>query len=72
MKKTITELWSLLIKDFDWKNRSVKQRIITVWFGLSFCLLGMCGESLLLAIPAIVNFAAAAYHIAKYVPVPEE
>lgn len=72
MKRTMKELWSLLTKDLKWNERTAKQRAVTVWFGLSFCLLAVCGESLLLAIPAVVNFALAAYHIAKYVPIPEE
>lgn len=71
MKKTIVELWSLMTKDLDWKNRTVKQRIFTVWFGLSFCLLFVCGNSVL-AIPAILNLAAASHYTTKCLTIPEE
>ena len=67
-----SELWSLLVKDLEWNKRTAKQRVIIVWFGLSFCLLAFGDESLIIAIPVLLNFAAAAYSVAKHVPVTEE
>ena len=51
---------------------TIKQKLISVWFSLSFVVLGMCGESLLFAIIAVANFGAAAYHVVKYVPMEDE
>ena len=72
MKKSLKELWSLWKKDVKWDKQSIKQKTISAWFGFSVCFIAICSESLLWLIPAIINFAAAAYYVQKYVPLPDE
>ena len=67
-----TSMCSLWKQSVQWDKMTSKQKLISVWFSLSFVVLGMCGESLLFAIIAVANFGAAAYHVVKYVPMEDE
>lgn len=71
MKET-KKLYDLWARESQWEKMTIKQKLISVWFSLSFVVLGMCGESLLFAIIAVANFGAAAYHVVKYVPMEDE
>lgn len=71
MKET-RKLCDLLKYEMQWERMTLKQKLISVWFGLSFVVLGISGESLPFAILALVNFVAAAYHVVKYVPMEDE
>ena len=68
MKKVKNELWHLWKKSVDWDSKTMKQKAISVWFSISFILLGISGGSLLAVSLAVVNFGAAAYSVVKYVP----
>lgn len=67
MKKK-TGFWSILTDGIDWEKMNTKQRCVSVWFGMSFVLLGICGESLLLATAMVANFCFASYNVVKHVP----
>lgn len=71
MKET-KGFWSIMTDEIGWDKMTTKQKCISVWFSLSFVLLGMCGESLLLAVIALVNFSFAAHSVVKHVPMEEE
>ncbi|MCR4919207.1 MAG: hypothetical protein K5928_05245, partial [Prevotella sp.] len=67
MKET-KKLYDLWARDSQWEKMTIKQKLISVWFSLSFVVLGISGGSLLFMALAVANFAAAAYHVVKYVP----
>ena len=70
MKKSMKELWLLWKKSIAWDEKTLKQKLISAWFSLSFPLVAIVGGSWLTVI-AIVNLVAAAYFTVKYVPVSE-
>ena len=72
MKQTVKELWSLWKKDVRWDEQSTKKKATSVWFGVSLFVLGICGSSVLFTILAVINFVAATYFTAKYVPEPKD
>ncbi|MGM9692247.1 MAG: hypothetical protein ACI3X6_03460 [Alloprevotella sp.] len=51
---------------------TIKQKLISVWFSLSFVVLGISGSNMLFMILAVANLAAAAYSVVKYVPMEDE
>lgn len=55
-----------------WKQMSVKQKIISVWFSMSPVLLALCAESIKLTMIAVANLAIAAYFVVKHVPLKED
>lgn len=67
-----TSLCSLWKRTVQWERMTVKQKLISAWFSLSFVVLGISGGSLLFLALAVANFAAAAYHVVKYVPMEDE
>ncbi len=71
MKET-KNLWSLWKESVQWDSKSLKQKAISAWFGLSFVALGVCGGNLVLTSIAVVNFACAAYCVSKYVPIKDD
>ena len=73
MKKSMFELWTLWKKSTGWDEKTSRQKMYSAWFSLSFIPVGMCCNAAwwFIAI-AIVNFAAAAYSVVKYVPMTEE
>lgn len=71
MKET-KNVCDLLKQEAQWDRMTGKQKLISVWFSLSFVLLGLSGESLLFAAVAVANFVAAAYCVVKYVPMEDE
>ena len=68
MKKVMNELWQLWKKSVQWDSKTMKQKAISVWFSISFVLVGISGGSLLAVSLAVVNLGAAAYSVVKYVP----
>ncbi len=70
MKSSKESLLGLLKTYSGWNDMSVCQRIITIWWSLSF--FGFCIDGpVLITILALVNFAVASYCIVKYVPEPK-
>ncbi len=67
--KNLSAIWK---REVQWSKMTSKQKLTSIWFGLSFCLLSISGESLLVAVLTVANFAAAAYHIVKNVPMEDE
>lgn len=67
-----TSMCSLWKRSVQWERMTTKQKLISVWFSLSFVVLGISGGSMLFALIAVANFAAAAYHVVKYVPMDDE
>ena len=67
-----TSMCSLWKQSVQWDKMTAKQKLISVWFSLSFVVLGISGGSLLFMALAVANFAAAAYHVVKYVPMEDE
>ena len=55
-----------------WEKLTIKQELISVWFSLSFVVLVISGGNMLFLALAVANFAAAAYHIVKFVPMEDE
>ena len=51
---------------------TIKQKLISVWFSLSFVVLGISGGNMLFLALVVANFTAAAYHVVKYVPMEDE
>ena len=71
MKET-KKLYDLWARESQWEKMTIKQKLISVWFSVSFVVLGISGGSLLFLALAVANFAAAAYHVVKYVPMEDE
>lgn len=71
MKET-NDLCSLLKHSANWERMTAKQKMLSVWFSLSFVLIGLSSESLWLAAVLVANFGLAAYHVVKYVPMEDE
>lgn len=71
MKET-KKLYDLLVRESKWEKMTIKQKLFSVWFSLSFVVLGISGGSLLFTVLAVANFAAAAYHVVKYVQMEDE
>lgn len=71
MKET-KKLYDLWVRESQWEKMTIKQKLISVWFSLSFVVLGISGGSLLFMVFAAANFAAAAYHVVKYVQMEDE
>ena len=71
MKET-KKLYDLWEHETQWEKMTIKQKLFSVWFSLSFVVLGISGGSLLFMVLAVANFAAAAYHVVKYVPMEDE
>lgn len=71
MKET-KNVYDLLKQEAQWERMTVKQKLISIWFSLSFVLLGLCGESVFVAVLAVANFAAAACCMVKNVSMEEE
>lgn len=71
MESSKESLWGLWKTSSGWDDLSVRQRLIVIWWSLSF--FGFCIEgSLVLIILAVANFAAANYCTVKYVPEPKD
>ena len=71
MKET-KKLYDLLALESKWEKMTIKQKLISVWFSLSFVVLVISGGNMLFLALAVANFAAAAYHIVKFVPMEDE
>lgn len=71
MKET-KKLYDLWVQETQWEKMTVKQKFISVWFSLSFVVLAISGSSMLFMALAVANFAAAAYHVVKYVPMEDD
>ena len=71
MKET-KKLYDLWARESQWKKMTIKQKLISVWFSLSFVVLVISVGNMLFLALAVANFAAAAYHIVKFVPMEDE
>ena len=71
MKET-KKLYDLWDHETQWEKMTIKQKLISVWFSLSFVVLGISGSNMLFMILAVANLAAAAYSVVKYVPMEDE
>lgn len=71
MKET-KKLYDLLALESKWEKMTIKQKLISVWFSLSFVVLVISGGNMLFLALAVANFAAAAYHIVNFVPMEDE
>lgn len=67
-----TSMCSLWKQSVQWERMTTKQKLISVWFSLSFVVLGISGGNMLFLALAVANFAAAAYNVVKYVPMEDE
>lgn len=67
--KSMCSLWE---HDVQWERMSVKQKLITVWFSMSFVMLGIAGVSMWFTAAVVANFGVAAYCCVKYVPMSNE
>lgn len=71
MESSKGSLWGLCKTSFGWDDMSVRQRLIAIWWSLSF--FGFAFEvSLVLTILAVVNFAVASFCLVKFVPEPKD
>ena len=68
----MNELWQLWKKSVNWEKQSQRQKLICLWFSLSFISLVLCGENFFLAILVLVNFACASRCVVNNVTIPEE
>lgn len=71
MKET-KKLYDLLALESKWEKMTIKQKLISVWFSMSFVVLVISGGNMLFLALAVANFAAAACHIVKFVPMEDE
>lgn len=71
MKET-KKLYDLWARETQWERMTIKQKLILVWFSLSFVVLGISGVSLMFMVLKVANFAAAAYNVIRYVPMEDE
>jgi hypothetical protein len=71
MKASVMELWQLLKSQTGWDSLTIKQKLITFWWSLSFCGFAVSGSLLVTAI-IVANFASASYCMVKYVPEPKD
>lgn len=71
MESSKESLWGLWKTSSGWNDMSVRQRIIAIWWSLSF--FGFCIEgSFVLLILAVANFAVASLCLVKCVPEPKD
>jgi hypothetical protein len=72
-KQKGNELGLLWKKSVAWDSMTKKQKLIAIWFSLSFVGVGVFGCSeWWITVLALVNFVAAASCAVKYIPIPEE
>ena len=65
----LSDLWK---RSVHWEKMTIKQKLITIWFGLSFASLVLASESVLLAVVVLVNFGASVFSVSKYVQMEDE
>ena len=66
MKET-KKLWSLWKDSVQWDEKTVRDRLLSAWFGVSFIILGISGGWFTAV--SFINFVASAYCVSKYVKV---
>lgn len=71
MESSKESLWGLWKTSSGWDDLSVRQRLIVIWWSLSFFGFYIEGPFVLIIL-ALANFAAATYCTVKYVPEPKE
>ncbi|MBR7029665.1 MAG: hypothetical protein IKI06_00305 [Prevotella sp.] len=71
MKKVAKELWQLWKSQSGWDSQTLRQKLISCWWSLSFAGLCLSGGWLITTV-VVTNFACASYCLAKYVPEPKE
>lgn len=71
MESSKGSLLGLCKTSSGWDDMSVRQRLIVIWWSLSF--FGFAFEgSLVIIIMAVVNFAVASFCLVKFVPEPKD
>lgn len=71
MKDSKESLLGLLKTQSGIDKMTIKQKLITFWWSLSFCGFAVSGGFILTAL-ILANFAASTYCVVKYVPEPED
>lgn len=71
MKSTCKELWGLWKTSCNWDEMTIGQKLILVWWCLSFIFI--CGEGpfWIMAL-SVLNFGASTVSLIKYVPEPKD
>lgn len=72
MKETKEFFSNLLEEELQWERKTLMQKLMLVWFSMSFVVLCMSGESFMFALVAVANFAVSAYCVVKYVPMEDD
>lgn len=71
MESSKESLWGLWKTSSGWDDMSIRQRLIAIWWSLSF--FGFAFEgSLVLTILTVANFAVASFCLVKFVPEPKD
>ena len=71
MESSKESLWGLWKTSSGWDDMSIRQRLIAMWWSLSF--FGFAFEgSLVLTILTVANFAVASFCLVKFVPEPKD
>lgn len=68
MKET-KKLWSLWKESVQWDKKTMREKLLSAWFGISLILLGISGGWFIAV--SFVNFVASAYYVSKYVQIDE-
>lgn len=71
MKASVMEFWLLLKGQLGWESLSSKQKLIIVWWCVSFFGILVDASLIVLAI-LLANFASATFCVIKYVPQPKD
>lgn len=71
MVKAIKEVWTLWEESTGWNGFSRKQKLICVWWSISFVLVLGIG-SFWSGVLTLANFAYSTHCIKKYVPVKDD
>ena len=71
MKET-SNLCALWKRDVQWERMTTRQKLISVWFSVSFIMVALFADSVPMTVLSLANFAASIYCCARYVPMREE
>ena len=69
-KTTKTSVWKKVLDECGWSDWTIKQRLIVIWWSISFCGFCVMGPMWLIAI-IVANFALATFCLVRFVPEPK-